>query len=131
MYKFENVYNKHEKLDPNRELFYSNGFHEILREGGTNTILSLAFDPIYNPDEKGGLLRKDEYAQVIDFIAVRGSQMATFVDGNTIKLTGVKKPVLPSELIGVFDTDNWFRIYINGSFISSGNYINGVFTSNY
>jgi hypothetical protein len=66
--QFENVYNKHEKLDPNRELFYSNGFHEILREGGTNTILSLAFDPIYNPDEKGGLLRKDEYAQVIEDI---------------------------------------------------------------
>jgi hypothetical protein len=64
----------------------------------------------------------NEYAQVIDFIAVRGSQMATFVDSNTIKLTGVKKPILPSELIGVFDTDNWFRIYINGSFISPSFY---------
>jgi hypothetical protein len=60
----------------------------------------------------------NEYAQVIDFIAVRGSQMATFVNGTTVKLTNVKKPLLPSELIGVFDTDNWFRIYINGDFIS-------------
>jgi hypothetical protein len=64
----------------------------------------------------------NEYAQVIDFIAVRGSQMATFVDSTTIKLIGVKKPVLPSELIGVFETDNWFRIYINGDFISPSFY---------
>jgi hypothetical protein len=60
----------------------------------------------------------NEYAQVIDFIAVRGSQMAEFVNSTTVKLTNVKKPVLPSELISVFDTDSWFRIYINGDFIS-------------
>jgi hypothetical protein len=65
----------------------------------------------------------NEYAQVIDFIAVRGSQMATFVNGTTVKLTNVKKPLLPSELIGVFDTDNWFRIYVNGDFISPAYYI--------
>ena len=60
----------------------------------------------------------NEYAQVIDFVAVRGSQMATFVNGTTVKLTNVKKPILPSELVGVFDIVNWFRIYINGDFIS-------------
>jgi hypothetical protein len=60
----------------------------------------------------------NEYAQVIDFVAVRGSQMAEFVNTTTAKLIGVKKPILPSELIGIFDTDNWFRIYINGEFIS-------------
>jgi hypothetical protein len=60
----------------------------------------------------------NEYAQVIDFVAIRGSQMATFVNANTVKLTNVKKPLLPSELVGVFDTDNWFRVYINGEFIS-------------
>jgi hypothetical protein len=60
----------------------------------------------------------NEYAQVIDFVAIRGSQMATFVNANTAKLTNVKKPLLPSELIGIFDTDNWFRVYINGEFIS-------------
>ena len=64
----------------------------------------------------------NEYAQIIDFIAIRGSQMATFIDANTVKLTNVKKPLLPSELIGVFDTDNWFRIYINGDFISPSYY---------
>ena len=60
----------------------------------------------------------NEYAQVIDFVAIRGSQMATFVNSTTVKLTNVKQPLLPSELISVFDTDNWFRIYINGDFIS-------------
>lgn len=64
----------------------------------------------------------NEYAQVIDFVAVRGSQMATFVNGTTVKLTNVKKPILPSELIGVFDIVNWFRIYINGDFVSPSAY---------
>jgi hypothetical protein len=64
----------------------------------------------------------NEYTQVIDFIAVRGSQMAIFVNSTTVKLINVKKPILPSELIGVFDTANWFRIYINGDFISPSLY---------
>lgn len=65
-----------------------------------------------------------EYGQVIDFVAIRGSQMATFVNATTVKLTNVKKPILPSELVGVFDVQNWFRIYINGDFISPSYYTN-------
>lgn len=71
----------------------------------------------------------NEYAQVIDFVAVRGSQMATFVNASTAKLTNVIKPILPSELFGIFDTVNWFRVYINGDFISPSAYTysyNGV-----
>ena len=64
----------------------------------------------------------NEYARVIDFVAVRGSQMATFVNSTTVKLTNVKKPLLPSELIGAFDIVNWFRVYINGDFISPSLY---------
>jgi hypothetical protein len=64
----------------------------------------------------------NEYAQVIDFVAVRGSQMAEFVNSNTVKLVNVKKPILPSELVGAFDIVNWFRIYINGDFISPSLY---------
>jgi hypothetical protein len=55
--------------------------------------------------------------------------MATFVNATTVKLVNVKKPLLPSELVGIFDTDNWFRIYINGEFISPTYYTysyNGV-----
>jgi len=78
-------------------------------------------------DLTGGILGNqpslyNEYAQVIDFVAVRGSQMAEFVNGNTAKLTNVKKPILPSELVGVFDIVNWFRVYINGDFISPSFY---------
>ena len=77
-------------------------------------------------DLSGNLLTNptlyNEYAQVIDFVAIRGSQMAEFVNATTIKLTNVKKPLLPSELVGVFDTDNWFRVYINGDFISPSFY---------
>jgi hypothetical protein len=64
----------------------------------------------------------NEYKEVIDFVAVRGSQQATFVNSTTAKLTNVKKPLLPSELVGVFDIINWFRIYINGDFISPSLY---------
>jgi hypothetical protein len=64
----------------------------------------------------------NEYSNVIDFVAVRGSQMAEFVNTTTVKLTNVKKPLLPSELIGVFNTDEWFKVYINGDFISNSFY---------
>lgn len=64
----------------------------------------------------------NEYAQVIDFVAVRGSQMAVFINSTTVKLINVKKPILPSELFGVYDIVNWFRVYINGDFISPSLY---------
>ena len=64
----------------------------------------------------------NEYSDVIDFMSVRGSQEATFVDADTVKLTNVELPVLPPELVGVFDTNDWFRVYINGVFIPSAKY---------
>jgi hypothetical protein len=80
----------------------------------------------YETDLSGGLFTGanlyNEYADVINFVATRGSQMASFVNSQSVKLTNVAKPLLPSELIGVFDTDNWFKIYINGDFISPSYY---------
>ena len=64
----------------------------------------------------------NEYQNVINFIAIRGSQMAEFVSVDKIKLTNVSLPLLPSELIGSFDITNWFRIYINGDFKSPSYY---------
>jgi hypothetical protein len=64
----------------------------------------------------------NEYAQVIDFIAVRGSQLTEFVNTNTAKLTNVKLPRLPVELRGSFDVSNWFQVYINSAFIPSSVY---------
>jgi hypothetical protein len=60
----------------------------------------------------------NEYQNVINFIATRGSQMATFINANTVKLTNVNLPLLPPELVGSFDVNNWFRVYINGEFKS-------------
>jgi len=59
----------------------------------------------------------NEYQDVIDFVAIRGSQEAEFVDKDTVKLTNVYQPPLPNELIGSFDTKNWYQMYINGVFI--------------
>ena len=66
----------------------------------------------------------NEYQSVIDFVATRSSQATEFVsggdgatgDGAVVKLTNVRLPILPNELIGTFDTKNWFRIYINSEF---------------
>lgn len=82
-----------------------------------------------NGDVFNNPLLYNEYAQVIDFIAIRGSQMATFVNSNTAKLTNVKLPKLPVELKNSFDITNWFQIYVNGVFINPSIYtyeFNGV-----
>ena len=63
-----------------------------------------------------------EYSDVIDFMSIRGSQEGTFVDSDTIKLTNVELPILPPELVGVFDVSDWFRLYINGVLIPSAKY---------
>ena len=33
-------------------------------------------------------------------------------------MDNVELPILPQELVGVFDTKGWFRIYINGVLIT-------------
>jgi len=68
--QMENVFNKGEVLSPNRELFYGNSFNEMIKEGGSNTLLSLAFDPLYGPGVdadggKGGILRRNQWEQQI------------------------------------------------------------------
>ena len=64
----------------------------------------------------------NEYQNVIDFVAIRGSKDAVRVDDTTAKLTNVELPILPQELVGTFDTRNWFRVYINGLFITPDAY---------
>lgn len=64
----------------------------------------------------------NEYADIIDFVAIRGSQQATFVNGTTVRLNNVRIPILPPVLSGSFDVLNWFRIYINGDFITPNKY---------
>ena len=79
----------------------------------------------------------NEYQSVIDFVAIRSSQRADFVDADTVRLTDVRLPILPPELVGSFDTKNWFRVYINSEFKPSSNYtytfdgINNIITFNF
>jgi len=74
----------------------------------------------------------NEYQNVIDFVAIRGSKDAIvnkslYPDENGEVVVGqysyfflndVELPILPQELIGTFDTKNWFRVYVNGVFIT-------------
>jgi hypothetical protein len=64
----------------------------------------------------------NEYSDVIDFMSIRGSQEATFVDADTVKLENVELPKLPPELDGVFNLDDWFRVYINGVYVPPTKY---------
>jgi len=64
----------------------------------------------------------NEYADIIDFMTIRGSQQADYIDSDSIKLANVELPKMPSELIGVFNTDEWFRVYINGVLIPKTKY---------
>lgn len=64
----------------------------------------------------------NEYQSVIDFVAIRSSQRAVVENPTTVKLTNVRLPILPVELIGSFDTLNWFRVYINSEFKPATNY---------
>jgi hypothetical protein len=83
----------------------------------------------------------NEYQDAIDFVGIRGSQLAEYVNLNQIRLTNVRLPILPPQLAGSFDTRNWFRVYVNGIFEDADTYtytfdgvtnvINFVFTLPY
>jgi hypothetical protein len=79
--------------------------------GGGNSTNSATKQKMYN-----------EYADIIDFMSIRGSKQTTFVDVDSVKLTSVDLPKLPPELIGVFNTDDWFRVYVNGIFVANTKY---------
>lgn len=64
----------------------------------------------------------NEYSDIIDFMSIRGSKQTTFVDADSVKLTSVDLPKLPPELVGVFNTDDWFRVYVNGIFVEHAKY---------
>ena len=63
-----------------------------------------------------------EYQNTLDFIAIRGSKQAVFIDAATVTLRGVELPIMPQELIGTFDVEHWFNVYINGTPKSSAYY---------
>ena len=70
----------------------------------------------------------NEYSDIIDFMSIRGSSEGTFIDADTFKLANVELPKLPPELVGVFNENEWFRVYINGVYIPHTKY---SYTSSY
>ena len=79
----------------------------------------------------------NEYSDIIDFMSVRGSQEATFVDSESVKLTNVKLPKIPPELVDSFDDNDRFRVYVNGVYVKPtkysyvGSYQNNEITFNF
>lgn len=107
--KFDNESTHKKSLSPKKVVW---GIEtDLTGLSGGNTTNSHTSTKLYN-----------EYSDVIDFMSVRGSQEATFVDNDTIKLTNVELPKLPPELVGVFNEDDWFRVYINGVYIPPTKY---------
>lgn len=107
--KFDNESTHKKSLSPKKVVW---GIEtDLTGLSGGNTTNSQVSRKLYN-----------EYSDVIDFMSIRGSQEATFVDNDTIKLTNVELPKLPPELVGVFNEDDWFRVYINGVYIPPTKY---------
>ena len=90
--QMENVYNAGKELSDSKELFYSNSFHELITEGGSNTLLSLAFDPLFAPGVdadggRGGVLRRNQWEQHIADIKSGDPTLAAKATDELIKAT--------------------------------------------
>lgn len=116
--KFDNELT-HKKSFSAKKLVFSTET-DLTGLGGGNVTNSQVTKKLYN-----------EYSDIIDFMAIRGSQEAEFVDFQTMKLTNVELPKLPPELNGIFDVSEFFRVYINGVFIASTKYTHSTnYTTN-
>ena len=107
--KFDNESTHKKSIGPKKVVFGTET--DLTGLDGGNVTNSQVTKKLYN-----------EYSDIIDFMSVRGSQQSTYVDSQTMKLTNVKLPKLPPELNGTFNLDDWFRVYINGVYISPTKY---------
>jgi len=115
--KFDNESTHKKSLSPKKVVW---GLETDLTGLGGSSTNNISKKKMYN-----------EYSDIIDFMAIRGSKQATFVDADTFKLEGVELPKLPPELNGVFDVTDWFRVYINGVYIPPTKYTyNGSYADN-
>jgi len=103
--EFDNKPTITKEFTPKRVIF---GYETDLTGGGGGT--------------KNNQSSLSQYADVLDFLATRGSTTGSLIDADTVKIYGAEVPKLPPSLVGNFDTDKWFRVYINGLFIDSKKY---------
>ena len=68
----------------------------------------------------------NEYSDVMDYLALRGSASGSFVDADTFKLSNVDVPLVPPSLVDAFDADKKFSMYINGVRIPSKKWTTNV-----
>ena len=104
--EFNNKPTSNKEFTPKRVVF---GYEADLTGGGGEV----------NPVKQKTI---NQYADVLDFLATRGSVSGSFIDADTMKISNVEVPKLPPSLDGNFDVSNWFKIYINGLFIPSEKY---------
>jgi len=115
--QFDNRSTHKKSLSPKKVVW---GIETDLTGLGGSSTNSISKQKMYN-----------EYSDIIDFMSIRGSKEATFIDADTVKLENVELPKLPPELNGVFDTNDWFRVYINGVYIPPTKYTyNGSYVDN-
>jgi hypothetical protein len=112
--KFDNEPTHKKSLSPKKVVW---GLEWDLTGGGGTGTNSQVEQKMYN-----------EYSDIIDFMSVRGSQEATFMDADTVKLTNVKLPKTPPQLLDSFNDSDKFRVYINGVYIKPTKY---SYTSSY
>jgi hypothetical protein len=104
--KFDNEFTTKKSISPKKVVW---GLETDLTGGATTQ--NIITQKLYN-----------EYSDIVDFMSTRGSQQSTFVDSDTVKLENVELPKLPPELRGVFNINDWFRVYVNGVLIPSQKY---------
>lgn len=108
--QFDNESTHKKSITPKKVVW---GLETDLTGGG----LSFSNQKLYN-----------EYSDVIDFMSLRGSKEASFVDADTVKLQDVELPKLPPELSDVFNENDRFRVYVNGVLIPTAKY---TYTNSY
>lgn len=105
--EFDNKPTITKEFTPKRVVF---GYETDLTGGGGNVL---------KPSDTSA---QNQYSDVLDFLAIRGSTTGSRIDADTVKIYNAKVPKLPPSLVGNFDTEKWFRVYINGLFIDPKKY---------
>lgn len=98
------VYKSGSVLSDQNELFYTNEFSKILREGGNETILSLGFDKLFSENT---LLNEDDYEQEIEDLQSNDATVAgAAYDKLKTDLTNAYLELLRTQAQTGFDAKN-------------------------
>ena len=61
----------------------------------------------------------NEYADILNYLALRGSSSGSYLDDDTFEVKNVEVPHTPPSLVSSFDNTRRFNIYVNGVQIPS------------